>query len=114
MSADACGRCGAQAEMMLSNIENKEIVSRLYCKACWLVEREHADFMMEGAIIWARSWPEVERWLEIFLPIANERSNPDGWRRLLAYELRSQLPHLPAEMPPSVARFLKEVDDTAD
>ena len=114
MIGNVCARCGVDGEVVISTIEDGRPVSRPYCDACWRVARyEAGPIMTEGPVTWGQDWPEMEEWLARNLRATDERPEAGAWRRLLAHDLRQQLSHLPAEVPPSVALFLTEFDDRA-
>ena len=114
MVGEMCTRCGAHAEVMISRMEGNEPVSLLYCDACWRLARHDAGpVMTEGPITWGQTWPEVEAWLARNLRTTDERPNSRDWRRLLAHNLRVQLPHLRGEIPAAVSTFLRQFGDSA-
>ena len=112
MAESACVRCGAPGDGMISTIDADRPVSRRYCDACHRVARyEAGPTMTEGPAVWGQDWPEMEEWLARNLRDLAERPNAHAWRRLLAHNLRQQLFHLPADVPPHIAAFLREIDD---
>jgi hypothetical protein len=114
MAGEICTRCGADATVMISTVEHDLPLSRPYCETCWRVARyEAGPIMSEGPLVWGEDWSEVEMWLARNLRSADERPNSRAWRQLAAHYLRQQLPHLPTEIPQSVATFLREFDDAA-
>jgi hypothetical protein len=85
-------------------------VSHVYCDACWLIARgEAGPCMLEGPATWGESWHEVEEWLARSLLAATTLA----YRRLIAHELRRQMPHLSGVVPPSIAAFLLDTDERA-
>lgn len=113
-SVPTCARCGADASVAISSIVGTLVRSKVYCDPCWRVARlEAGQIMSEGPIRWGDSWDEVEAWLVRSLQGVESRSMRTSWRRLIAHDLRSQLAHLPAEVPDAVRVFLGEFGDAA-
>ena len=114
MTETTCVRCGVPGEVVISTIEVDRPVSRRYCDACWRIARyEAGPIMSEGPAVWGQDWSEMEEWLARGLRSVEKRPYADLWRRLLAHDLRQQLSHLPDDVPPQVAAFLRRVDDGA-
>ena len=114
MTSSVCARCGTDGEVVISRIQDGTPVSRLYCDPCWRVARyEAGPIMTEGPVTWGEDWPEVEEWLARNVRDTDARTESGAWCRLLAHDLRRQLSHLPAEVPPRIATFLSEFDDLA-
>ena len=112
MTEMSCVRCGGRGEAVISTIGADGPVSRLYCDACFRVARyEAGPIMTEGPLVWGEGWPEMEEWLARNLRDLAERPHSHAWRRLLAHGIRQQMFHLPADVPPHIAAFLRGIDD---
>ena len=114
MAGQTCARCGAEAEVVISRIEDGTPVSLSYCDGCWRVVRYAAGpIMSEGPATWGHDWAEVEEWLARNLRQVAAGADSGAWRRLIAHDLRAQMSHLPADVPQSVSTFLASVGDDA-
>ena len=87
MAGQTCARCGAEAEVVISRIEDGTPVSRSYCDGCWRVVRYVAGpIMSEGPATWGHDWAEVEEWLARNLRQVAAGPDSGAWRRLIAHD----------------------------